>query len=160
MAIDASNAALQVAARNVELHGVGDRITLLQGDWFQPLKDFLGSKRSLKPTKLQPTKLQGMISNPPYIPTNMVEQLEPEVRDREPRMALDGGSDGLVALRHLVDAAPDYLQSGGCWLVEVMQGQAEAVAELLAREGRYHRIAIHRDLDGVERAVSARRQGC
>ena len=162
VAIDASDAALQVAARNVERHGVGDRVTLLQGNWFEPLKDFLGTDRSLKPTrleptKLQPTKLQGAISNPPYIPTDVVEQLDPEVRDREPRMALDGGRDGLGALRHLVEAAPDYLQSGGCWLVEVMQGQAETVAELLAREGRYHRIAIHRDLDGVERAVSARR---
>ena len=152
VAVDASKAALQVATRNVERYGLGDRITLLQGNWFEPLKDlYLPTESSIA------TKLQGMVSNPPYIPSDVVDRLEPEVRDREPRLALDGGSDGLEALRHLVREAPDYLKSGGCWLVEVMRGQAETVAGLLTRDGRYHHIAIHRDLDGVERAVSARR---
>lgn len=150
LAIDASKDALQVAARNVEQHGLKDRVTLMEGHWFVPLQ-----------TVLSPgDKLQGMISNPPYIPTQAIEALEPEVRDWEPRMALDGGADGLNDLRHLVRVAPDYLEPGGFWLAEVMQGQAEKVASLLVEDGRYDSVTIHQDLDGVERAVSARKQTC
>ncbi|MGK7910808.1 MAG: peptide chain release factor N(5)-glutamine methyltransferase [Synechococcus sp.] len=146
IAVDISGQALEVAARNVSRHGLEQQITLLQGEWFGALR---GTANKVLP-------LQGMVSNPPYIPTTAVENLAPEVRDREPRLALDGGADGLDAVRHLIQEAPNFLQSGGCWLVELMYDQADKVARLLAEDGRYQRIERHPDLDGNQRFVSAR----
>jgi len=79
----------------------------------------------------------------------------PEVRLHEPREALDGGEDGLVHLRVLIEGAPDYLAPNSFWAVEVMQGQAPWVAEQLRAKGCYQQIQVHRDLAGIERVVSA-----
>jgi len=99
-----------------------------------------------------------MVSNPPYIPTAILPGLQPEVSCHEPHLALDGGDDGLVYVRHLVACAPTYLKNGGFWLVELMAGQAIAVAGLLETDGHYQAIQIHRDLAGIERFVSATRK--
>lgn len=154
--VDCSSAALAIALENVHRHspelppplsspGQGDRperILLHQGRWFEPLAPWRG-------------QLQAMVSNPPYIPTAMLGELQPEVR-QEPSLALDGGPGGLDCLSHLVRTAPDYLTSGGLWLVELMAGQAPAVAALLRENGHYQEIQIHLDLSGIERFVSAR----
>ena len=96
-----------------------------------------------------------MISNPPYIPSDEVAKLQPEVAQHEPRLALDGGDDGIDCLRYLVETAPDYLLPGGVWLVETMAGQAEIVASLLRDRKSYTNISIHTDLAGIERFVLA-----
>ena len=96
-----------------------------------------------------------MITNPPYIPSKTVLSLDPEVTDHEPHQALDGGDDGLDDIRLLVQQAPNYLQPGGLWLTEHMQGQADAIAALLTAQQVYGNIQIHKDLAGVERFVSA-----
>jgi hypothetical protein len=70
---------------------------------------------------------------------------------------LDGGATGLVMLDHLMQTAPAYLKPGGLWLVEVMAGQATIVAEQLEKQSHYDRIQIHRDLDQIDRFVSARK---
>ncbi|WP_227498507.1 peptide chain release factor N(5)-glutamine methyltransferase [Synechococcus sp. PCC 7336] len=142
LAVDLSHGALQVARANIERYQLSDRIAILQGSWFEPLAP-------------NAQLLQGILSNPPYIPTAEIEQLQPEVRDREPRLALDGGENGLKAIEHLVERAPGYLQPGGFWAIEVMQGQSAAVVERLQRSQRYTAIQVHCDLEGVERAVSA-----
>ena len=98
-----------------------------------------------------------MISNPPYIPSAMIAGLQPEVAHHEPHLALDGGEDGLVAVRHLIETAPDYLVAGGLWLVEIMAGQAPFVAELLENQGQYQNIQILKDLADIERFVVAYR---
>lgn len=147
IAVDISEAALEVAARNIERYELEDRISLRQGQWFDAVRG----------TPDQTLSFQGMVSNPPYIPTTEVETLAAEVRDREPMLALDGGADGLDAIRHLIQEAPHFLQSGGCWLVELMVGQAAEVARLLAEDGRYLQIECHPDLDGNQRFISARR---
>ena len=98
-----------------------------------------------------------MISNPPYIPSAMIAGLQPEVVHHEPHLALDGGEDGLVAVRHLIETAPDYLVAGGLWLVEIMAGQAPLVAELLENQGQYQSIQILKDLADIERFVVAYR---
>ncbi len=72
-------------------------------------------------------------------------------------MALDGGEDGLVAIRYLVETAPEYLVSGGLWLVEMMAGQALAVTQLLEKQGSYYNIKILKDLAGIERFALAYR---
>jgi release factor glutamine methyltransferase len=97
-----------------------------------------------------------MLANPPYIPSQEVLRLQPEVVKHEPHLALDGGSDGLEAIRILVDTAPKYLQPGGVWLVEMMAGQGAAVTDLLARQGSYIDIQIIDDLAGLDRFVFAR----
>ena len=98
-----------------------------------------------------------MVSNPPYIPSQMVLELEPEVAQHEPHLALDGGNDGLDCIRHLVTVAPEYLRSGGIWLIELMAGQAASVVALLETNGNYYDVQIHQDLAGIERFVSALR---
>ena len=148
VATDISGDALKLAQANGVLNGLGDRILFRQGPWFEPL-----ARLGLA------TQVAGMLSNPPYIPSDTIPQLQPEVARHEPAIALDGGHDGLDCLRHLVTAAPEFLMPGGIWAVELMEGQAPTVAALLATEGKYHNIQPHQDLAGIERFVLADRKG-
>jgi release factor glutamine methyltransferase len=141
-AVDVSEQALAIAQQNAQRLGLGDRIQFHQGKWFEPI------------ASLQ-HKLSGMVSNPPYIPRAIIPNLQPEVAQHEPHLALDGGEDGLDCIHHLVNVAPDYLQSGGVWLIEMMAGQAETVTRLLEEQGSYRAIEIHVDLNGIERFASA-----
>ncbi len=140
--VDCSSEAIAIAAANAQNLGFSDRIEFYQGSWWQPLERFKG-------------KLSAMVSNPPYIPSASIPQLQKEVARHEPKLALDGGEDGLDCLRYLVETAPDYLQPGGVWLVEIMAGQAEIVASLLRDRHSYTNISIHADLAGIERFVLA-----
>ena len=142
LAVDVSPEALAVAAANVADYHLQERVTLLQGSWFAPLDPWRG-------------RLRGLVSNPPYIPTGELAYLMPEVRLYEPRQALDGGEDGRVHLRLLIQKAPDYLAPNSFWAVEVMQGQAPWVVEQLQARGGYQQIQVHKDLAGIERVVSA-----
>lgn len=144
-AVDQSAAALAIAQQNIEMAGFSDQIQVYQGHWFQPLNHLQG-------------KLSGMVSNPPYIPTGLIADLQPEVAQHEPMLALDGGIDGLDAIRELVHTAPLYLQPGGFWLIEMMIGQAEQVAQLLADQGTYEHISIYPDLAGIDRFALAYRR--
>ncbi|MCL1464490.1 peptide chain release factor N(5)-glutamine methyltransferase [Argonema galeatum] len=143
-AVDESFAALSIAQQNAQEIGFTDKIKFYQGSWFEPLQALKG-------------QLSGMVSNPPYIPSEMVLTLQPEVTKHEPHLALDGGNDGLDCIRHLVETAPDYLLPGGLWLIEMMAGQAEAVAELLQLNGNYTEIQIFSDLGGIDRFALAYR---
>ncbi len=98
-----------------------------------------------------------MVSNPPYIPTSLFSQLQPEVVKHEPHLALDGGIDGLEHIRYLIETAPDYLMSGGIWLIEMMTGQAEQVEAMLQKQGSYRNIKIFADLAGIDRFALAYR---
>ncbi len=141
LAVDISSAALAIACQNAQRNRA-ENLKFYQGSWFEPLKDWYG-------------KLSGVITNPPYIPSQTVLNLDPEVTNHEPHQALDGGNDGLDDIRLLVEQAPKFLQSGGLWLTEHMQGQAQPIAALLEAQAVYRDIQIHQDLAGVERFVSA-----
>jgi release factor glutamine methyltransferase len=141
-AIDRSLEALEIARENARRLSLDDRISFDCGDWFTPLEAFKG-------------QLSAMISNPPYIPSSLIGQLQPEVRKHEPHLALDGGEDGLDCIRHLVKTAPNYLRPGGIWAIEMMAGQAEAVIELLNQQEDYEKIQIFPDLAGIDRFVLA-----
>ena len=143
-AVDCSPEALAIARINAQVYGLGDRIQFHLGSWLQPLTHLRG-------------QLGGIVSNPPYIPSQMVQELQPEVAQHEPHSALDGGADGLTCVQQLVRESPEYLRSGGVWLVELMAGQAIAVAELLHQNGSYREIQIHPDLAGIDRFVLAHR---
>ncbi|HYX15200.1 MAG TPA: peptide chain release factor N(5)-glutamine methyltransferase [Nostoc sp.] len=141
-AIDYSLEALAIAQTNARNLGFADRIKFYQGSWWEPLRFLKG-------------QFSGMVSNPPYIPTSTLATLQPEVVNHEPHLALDGGTDGLDCIRHLIEISPSYLQPGGVWLIEMMAGQADAVRELLQNQGSYCKIQIHADLAGIERFAVA-----
>jgi release factor glutamine methyltransferase len=134
---DVSTSALAMAARNARDLGFAERAQFVAGSFADPLAG----------------RFHAIVSNPPYVPTHEVATLEPEAR-REPRLALDGGIDGLAAYGPIAVAAARLLVPGGCLVCEVGAGQAAAVAAILtasglaAQEPRY-------DLAGVPRAVLA-----
>ena len=142
-AVDISPDALKIALENAVNLKLEQNIRFYQGSWWNPLN--------------LEGKVTGMVSNPPYIPTEEIDNLQPEVA-HEPRLALDGGDDGLDDIRYLIKDAPRYLVSGGIWLVELMIGQAETVAKLLEQQGEYSNIKIYQDLNGIERFVLAYRR--
>lgn len=143
-AVDQSAQALKIAHQNAQKYQLSSRILFYQGSWWEPL-DHLKDQ------------VAGMISNPPYIPSSMLPDLQPEIYKHEPHAALDGGEDGLDSIRALVRTAPAYLVSGGIWLIEMMLGQGERVAHLLADNGNYEQIQVIDDFSGCDRYVLARR---
>ena len=141
--IDASEAALAVAQANAEALGVAPRARLGTGDWRQTgWTDQLEGPFDL------------LVSNPPYIESMAVEGLMPEVARHEPRLALDGGADGLAAYRIIAAALPALVVPGGWAIVEVGEGQAPEIASLFAAEGLVPRPS-RKDLGGIERVVPA-----
>ncbi|XP_047048644.1 release factor glutamine methyltransferase-like [Lolium rigidum] len=104
-ATDVSEVAVQVARLNVQRYGVQDKVEIRHGSWFEPLEEVKG-------------KLMGVISNPPYIPTGDLPGLQPEVGWHEPKLALDGGKDGLDHLLHLCDGLSSALKPGGFFVFE------------------------------------------
>lgn len=138
VAVDISSQALAVARENAVANQVADRLTLKEGDLFTPLHG---------------CRFDAILSNPPYIPAADIAGLTAEVRT-EPRLALDGGSDGLAFYRRIMAAGPAFLQPGGFIAVEVGLGQAAVVAEL-AMQGGLAQIKIIKDLAGIERVVIA-----
>ena len=139
--IDISAAALEIAARNAETLGVKSRIEWKQADWFAADFAALFSQR-----------FDMIVSNPPYIAAWEIPLLEAEVRDYDPRLALDGGTDGLASYRCIAKVAPALLNEGGKIFLEVGEGQAGAVANLFAEQG-FVPENILRDLAGTERCV-------
>ena len=144
-AVDCSPAALAQAAVNLQQGGVGDRVQGLEGSWWEPLRPWWG-------------QLDVVVSNPPYIPTAVWAELEPVVRQHEPALALDGGADGLDALRCLAAGASDALAPGGLLVVEHHHDQSAAVLALVGAAGLEQGQA-HADLEGRQRFVSARKRG-
>lgn len=145
LATDLSPAALALAVENATRHGVSQRIAFLACQAFE----------ALSPGE----SFDFILSNPPYIPSGDFAHLEPEVRDWEPRAALDGGPDGLRVIEELIAKAPLYLKGRGWLIMEIGDGQGERVLELVAREGSYGDRALARDLAGRERCLMARKRG-
>lgn len=138
-ATDVSSAALEVAAANARRHGVAERIRFAQGEWTAPA------------AVAAPFDL--IVSNPPYIPGRDIEGLAPEVREYEPRLALDGGADGLDAYRALLPEALQVAAPGGLVAVEVGDGQADAVERIGVAAG-LRAAKRWTDLAGRERVVT------
>jgi release factor glutamine methyltransferase len=141
IATDASPDALTAASRNVERHGVVEQIEFRKGDLFAPLKE--GEQFNL------------IVSNPPYVPTAEIDRLAADVREHEPRSALDGGTDGLDVIRRIVAGAAPYLAPGGWVVLECSPEQVTAVRELFGDAG-FGEVHVRQDLAGRGRAVCAR----
>lgn len=140
-AVDVSAEALATAQFNATKFHVDDRAEFFCGDMFAPLDGKI---------------FNAIVSNPPYIPTGELATLQAEVQS-EPRLALDGGEDGLNFYRRIIFDAPNFLTAGGLLAVEVGINQAAAVKNLLAVDGRFTPAEILKDLSGIERVVAAKR---
>jgi HemK-like putative methylase len=99
-----------------------------------------------------------IVCNPPYIKSDVIDTLDVEVKDHEPRMALDGGKDGLDYYRILADEASMHIRSGGYLALEIGSDQGEAVRKLLEDAGTYASVVVKRDLAGLDRVVIAERK--
>ena len=141
-AVDLSPEAAALARENARRTGVVHNLSVLEGDLFAPLPPA--------------ARFELITANPPYIPSGDIAGLDADVRDFEPRLALDGGEDGLVVIRRLLAEAQRYLVPEGLLAIEVGFDQAPAVAALFEQTG-FTAVARAKDLAGVERVVSGRR---
>ncbi|MCR4641607.1 MAG: peptide chain release factor N(5)-glutamine methyltransferase [Lachnospiraceae bacterium] len=143
-ATDLSAEALRVAERNAERHGLAERLHFYEGDLFGALPEELKGSFDV------------LTSNPPYIESGVIPGLMPEVAVYEPHMALDGGGDGLVFYRRILEEAGEWLAPGGCIFLEIGCGQGAPVSALLEEKG-FTEIRVRKDYASLDRVVCGRR---
>jgi len=141
LAVDRCDQALAQAAQNLSRFGLQAMVSLHQGDWWAGVEPWWG-------------QLDLVVANPPYIPTALIAGLDPVVRDHEPWLALDGGEDGLDAIRAIAAGAVRALAPGGVLLLEHHHDQSAAVLELLNQAG-LEPASAHPDLEGTLRFARA-----
>jgi release factor glutamine methyltransferase len=163
IALDISEAALEVFGRNASLHEVMDRIKFLQSDLFTELKhheilrfaqddNITCHPERSKGSHDSSQKFDLIISNPPYIESQTIEELQPEVKIYEPRLALDGGLDGLDFYRKIALEAKSFLCHSGKIVLEIGFGQKEEIVEIFAQNG-FILEELKQDLAGTVRAL-------
>ena len=145
-ALDCSHDAVSVAKGNAERHGVSDKIVWLEGDLLSPLKECSVAGA-----------VDAIISNPPYIAVAEWEGLQPEVRDYEPQRALLAGQRGTEFHERLIDDSKEFLVPGGLLVMELGQGQASLVRQIVKEAGGYTGFQTIKDDAGVERVMIIRR---
>ncbi|HEX8888815.1 MAG TPA: peptide chain release factor N(5)-glutamine methyltransferase [Pyrinomonadaceae bacterium] len=142
--LDISLTALNIAERNAQRLAVSERFSLTVSDGFDALNS----------TGL---RFKMIVSNPPYVAEDALLELQREVRDFEPHVALTPGGDGLSIIRRLLADAPHYLESGGHLLIEIGFDQHEAVSQVLDREV-WQLLDIYKDLQGIPRTVALKKR--
>ena len=140
VAVDLSAEALVAARTNAALHGVDDRLETRQGSWFEPVG--------------RAERFDIILSNPPYVRSEVIGTLAPEVRVYDPALALDGGADGLEAYRAIAAGAAAHLRPGGMVLLEIGYDQGRAVVEIMRAAG-FVGVIAEKDLAGLDRVVIA-----
>lgn len=143
-AVDVCPEAVAVARQNVETYGLAARVTVLHGDL-------------LEPVQAAGLRADVIVANLPYVPSDDLPALA--VARREPRLALDGGADGLDVIRRLLDQAPGMLAPDGLLALEIGAGQGQAVAALASQTFPRARIDVRHDYAGHERVVTVERKG-
>lgn len=141
VAVDVSPAAAAVARENVRALDLAGRVRVVAADLFAGLRDI---------------RADLIVSNPPYLPSALMPELPPEVRIHEPRLALDGGSDGLAVIRRIATAARPYLRPSGALVVETAGGDQASAAAALLRGAGWDQVTVRGDLIGIERFVAGR----
>lgn len=147
IATDVSGTAVEVARFNIERYGLKDKVEIRQGSWFDPLQDVKG-------------RLTGLISNPPYIPSSHISGLQAEVGRHEPRLALDGGENGMEHLVHLCEGSASALKAGGFFAFETNgDEQTEFIADLMKTKWGDFFCNIKRvpDFAGIKRFLTGYR---
>ncbi len=143
-ATDISDAALSVAARNIEKHALADRVDLLCGDLFDPILP-----------QLDKSPFDLIVCNPPYVSASEYEALEPNVRDYEPRIALHAGPAGLDIYKRVAEKADAFLKPDGALILEIGHAQGPALRQLLESSTRFADIRIEKDFHNNDRIVTA-----
>lgn len=141
---DVSKEAISTAMGNAQLNQVFPRCLFLEGDMFEAIP--------------KGKRFDMIISNPPYIESAVIDTLSTEVKDHEPKLALDGGEDGLKFYRILAENSDKYLADGGFLMMEIGYNQGDAVRKLLEETGAYRSIAVLPDLNHLDRIVIAERK--
>ena len=144
IATDISRSALQLAKHNAARNGVSNRISFIQSN----LLSALNSK----------AQFNAIVSNPPYIPTCDINTLDPEVRDHDPHLSLDGGPDGLAIYKKLIPQTVLHLMPGGLLALEIGHDQAEAISNLIIQSSCFSFPTVHNDLSGYPRVVKTQKQ--
>ncbi len=142
LATDIEQNAIDLARKNFKKYSNKDNLQLFYGSWWQPLKKYAG-------------KIDIAISNPPYIPLKVYENLAISVKNHEPQIALNGGVDGLLHIREIIKEAPKYLKKDGWLLLENHFDQAQKVKTLMLHSG-FERVEIIKDLYGIGRFTIGR----
>jgi release factor glutamine methyltransferase len=142
-AVDRSEKALAVAQDNARMHELEKALTFLQGNWFDPVRDL-------------ERYFDVIVSNPPYIASHEFKMLPSEITQYEPREALDGGPDGLEAIRLIIKQASDHMVARGWLIFEIGHDQWAAVEKLIAGSGAYSDWAVIKDYSGYDRVVMTR----
>lgn len=140
-AVDIKEGTLNLAKENAEGNGVREKISFYRGDIFEPFSN-------------SDVQFDIIVSNPPYIPTESIEHLDTNVKDFEPKIALDGGIDGLDFYRKIIESARKFLKPNGKIFLEIGFDQGKSVAEMLQNE-KFTDIVITKDLSGLDRVVQA-----
>ena len=141
IAVDVSPAAAAVAHGNARALGLAARVRTMAADLLDGIRDL---------------RADLVVSNPPYLPSGLMPELSPEVRIHEPRLALDGGRDGLAVIRRLASAARRSVRSQGALVIETAGGEQAWAAAALLREAGWSDVAVRADLAGVDRFVAGR----
>lgn len=139
--IDSSADAIKNAQKNAKHHQLADRCQFIAGNLFEPLKE----------------RADIIVSNPPYIRSSELDKLQTDIKDWEPRKALDGGEEGLDYIRKLIEDAPGHLKPKGFLLIEIGYDQGEKAKELAENTKKYEEIKIIKDLNGKDRVLKARK---
>ena len=142
VATDLSMAALRLAQENAKLHQVDQRILFIRGDMFAAIP---GASQRFKV----------VVTNPPYVSHAEILELPREIRDFEPHHALEGGPDGLAAIRHIIAEAPTVLFQAGALVMEMGADQTESVSALVRDSQRYEDYRIIKDYNGLDRVLVA-----
>jgi len=147
LAVDISQAAADIAKRNIEQLGLADRVSVEQGDLFEPISRIVDAR---------PFDL--VVANPPYIASDQVQALDKSVRDFEPLSALDGGVDGLTIHRRILERAAHHLVPGGRIFLEIAFDQGPAAREMMATYPAFDEVRILKDYGGRDRVLTAVRR--
>jgi release factor glutamine methyltransferase len=141
-ATDISSMAIKTAMENAWTHRIQDRICFLCGDLFAPVKGHEGS-------------FDLIICNPPYVPTNQISKLQAEIKDFEPRVAVDGGEDGLSFYRRLIPGAITFLKPSGYLIMEIGENQTKPVQDMMCNWG-YKEVTVFKDYGGLDRVIAGK----
>ncbi len=147
VATDISDHAIAIARKNIDRHQLADRVTLLQGDLYGALDQYIDK-----------TPFDIIAANPPYIATPQMQSLPRNVRDYEPHLALDGGPDGLDPHRRILQGATDRLRAGGRILLEIAFDQQDAAMETISKYDAFTDAKVLRDHAGHPRVLAATRR--
>jgi release factor glutamine methyltransferase len=139
-ASDRSEKALRIAKSNAKKHHLSDTILFFAGDWFNPIKNNIND-------------FDMILSNPPYIPNRVIAELEPEIALYEPRIALDGGKNGLDSLSLIINQASYFLKPAGFLILEMGYDQKNNVSEIANNCFKYESIRIVKDYGGHDRVA-------